>query len=404
MNLNAYREQGQALENIASRFYLLGSMEKRQWIDQYRELYDNCELEVERISSNGELLFERRMLMEYKEKATKLEPMVMRCASAVQAFERMPSLSSLVDQQLSNKIDTISKLFTRMHHSHEFERLGIDNEGLYAIRMYNSEKIRIYQMSTGQRATIAMAVMFTLHISAKEAPQFLLLDEPLATMDDIQVKDVLDILEEMAQEGTQIFFTSANGIMIRLFKEHFRDTKYDYKEYQFIKRVNMPSEIKETSINDTKTIEELSLDDLTLDFNQFAEIRRILRKNQERLVAKEEWEQIEKDIPTAENNLLTGATVVPESEETDNFIFTLTAEEKELLHIVLYTDTSNTRYLKEALEPYPAFRTIYERVNEKAIDFYGETVVENNDSLPWVGSDYHEELCRQFEDFESNKE
>ena len=62
----------------------------------------------------------------------------------------------------------------------------------------------------------------------------------------------------MAEQNTQIFFTTANGIMIKLFKECFKNTTFDYKEYQFIKRVNRPSEIRESSINDTKSIEELN--------------------------------------------------------------------------------------------------------------------------------------------------
>lgn len=80
--------------------------------------------------------------------------------------------------------------------------------------------------------------------------------------------------------------------MIKLFKECFKNTSFDYKEYQFIKRVNRPSEIKESSINETKTIEELTLDDLTLDFNQFAQIREILQRNQEKLTSQDDLEEI----------------------------------------------------------------------------------------------------------------
>ena len=48
--------------------------------------------------------------------------------------------------------------------------------------------------------------------------------------------------------------------------------------------MNRPSEINETSINQAKSIEELTLDDLTLDYVQFAEIREVLRRNQAKLV------------------------------------------------------------------------------------------------------------------------
>lgn len=97
--------------------------------------------------------------------------------------------------------------------------------------------------------------------------------------------------------------------MINLFKECFKNTTFDYKEYQFVKRVNRPSEIKESSINDTKTIEELTLDDLTLDFNQFAQIRNILRKNQEKLVASEEWEKLPEETAAVVGGDGTGTVV-----------------------------------------------------------------------------------------------
>ena len=73
----------------------------------------------------------------------------------------------------------------------EFEKLDIDDKGIYAVRGLNNQEVRTYEMSTGQRSTIAMAVMFALHMAAPDAPQFLLLDEPLATMDDTQVLNVL---------------------------------------------------------------------------------------------------------------------------------------------------------------------------------------------------------------------
>lgn len=249
-------------------------------------------------------------------------------------------------------------------------------------------------MSTGQRSTIAMAVMFALHMAAPDAPQFLLLDEPLATMDDTQVLNVLDILKSMAEQNTQIFFTTANGIMINLFKECFKNTRFDYKEYQFVKRVNRPSEIKESSINDTKSIEELTLDDLTLDFHQFAQIRNILRKNQEKLVAREEWEELPEEVETA---AAAGVQVQQPIIQTapENFYMTLDSDERRVLDVLVADQPESVTEFVKLVSPFPNYKTILERINEKALDFYEEIIINTDEMLPYVEEDYLDELKEQ---------
>ncbi len=402
LDMNNNREIEQALENIKAKFEVPEDETFGIWANRYHSLFDKCELEIERMESADSVAFEKKLLEDYKATVKRVEPQVARCAKAVQAFERMPSLSSFVEKGIKSNIQQISKFFKWMHHSGEFEELGIDSEGIYAIRGLNHQKIRTYEMSTGQRSTIAMAVMFALHMAAPDAPQILLLDEPLATMDDTQVLNVLDILKSLAEQNTQIFFTTANGIMINLFKECFKNTTLDYKEYQFVKRVNRPSEIKETSINDTKTIEEITLDDLTLDFNQFAQIREVLRRNQEKLVAQDEWEVLEGSEIERDS-----ADTSKEEQETtsageDNFFTKLTVDETKLLMILVNDDGSSASKLATALSVYPTYKFMFETINEKAIDFFGETVVENDDELPWMDDEYMDELQAQYEKFLGN--
>ena len=281
-----------------------------------------------------------------------------------------------------------------MHHSGEFEKLDIDDRGIYAVRGLNKQEVRTYEMSTGQRSTIAMAVMFALHMAAPNAPQFLLLDEPLATMDDTQVLNVLDILKSMAEQNTQIFFTTANGIMINLFKECFKNTTFDYKEYQFVKRVNRPSEIKESSINDTKSIEELTLDDLTLDFHQFEQIRNILRKNQEKLVTREEWEDNQEETESVSETI---AQVQPQiiQEEQENFYMILESEERRVLDVLVADQPESVSAFLKLVSPFPNYKIILERINEKALDYYEEPVINADEILPYVEEDYLVELKEQ---------
>lgn len=394
LEMDINRDIEQAMETLKTKFELSDIAVLEEWVSKYHTVYDKCELEVERLEAQNSIAFERQMLAEYKATIKRAEPMVERCARAVHAFEKMPSLSSFVEKGIRNNIQQISKFFKWMHHSGEFEKLDIDDKGIYAVRGLNNQEVRTYEMSTGQRSTIAMAVMFALHMAAPDAPQFLLLDEPLATMDDTQVLNVLDILKSMAEQNTQIFFTTANGIMINLFKECFKNTTFDYKEYQFIKRVNRPSEIKESSINDTKSIEELTLDDLTLDFHQFAQIRNILRKNQEKLVAREEWEELVEETGSAKG---TGTQVqLPIIQtEPENFYMTLESDERRVLDVLVADAPESVATFLKLVSPFPNYKTILERINEKALDFYEETVVNTDEMLPYVEEDYLDELKEQ---------
>lgn len=394
LDMDINRDIEQALETLKTKFELSDSAVLGEWVSKYHTVYDKCELEVERLEAQNSIAFERQMLAEYKATIKRAEPMVERCARAVHAFEKMPSLSSFVEKGIRNNIQQISKFFKWMHHSGEFEKLDIDDKGIYAVRGLNNQEVRTYEMSTGQRSTIAMAVMFALHMAAPDAPQFLLLDEPLATMDDTQVLNVLDILKSMAEQNTQIFFTTANGIMINLFKECFKNTTFDYKEYQFIKRVNRPSEIKESSINDTKSIEELTLDDLTLDFHQFAQIRNILRKNQEKLVAREEWEELGEETGN-KNGIGTQVQLPVIQAEPENFYMTLESDERRVLDVLVADEPENVATFLKLVSPFPNYKTILERINEKALDFYEETVINTDEMLPYVEEDYLDELKEQ---------
>lgn len=390
LGVESARELEQAVTSIKLKFTIKPDVLVSEWTSKYQELLDLTEMEVERIESESGIQFERQMLAEYTATIEREAPRVERCAKAVRALERMPSLSSFVESGIRNNIQQISKFFRWMHHSGEFVELGIDDEGIYAIRGINDEKIRTYQMSTGQRSTIAMAVMFALHIAAPDAPQFLLLDEPLATMDDTQVLNVLDILKSMAEQNTQIFFTTANGVMINLFKECFRGTDFDYREFQFTKRVNMPSTIDVSSVNSVRTIEELTLDDLTLDFHQFAQIREILRRNQEKLVDQSEWEQLPDATGTSSGAPASEVPVAPK-----NFYALLTDDERRILDILVIDQPDTFAEFKKLVPPVPHYKTTVVRINEKALDFFGETVINDDDDLPYIEEDYTDELKSQ---------
>ena len=268
LDIQYIRELKKALNTLNKNF----DLDDDTLIDDWILLYDNLKClaidETSRIEKEDDFDFYKEEIDKAENQIKLLSPQVERCRQAISAFERMPTLSSFVEKSIKEHISLISKYFRWMHHSGEFTELGVDSEGIYAIRGSNSEIVRTYQMSTGQRASIAMSVLLALHIAAKNAPKFLLLDEPLATMDDIQVLNALDIFKALAEQGTQIFFTSANSEIIKQFHECFSNTEFDYKEYEFIKRNKDSSLIKENSINDVLSIEESNDIDFEFDFSE----------------------------------------------------------------------------------------------------------------------------------------
>ena len=64
--------------------------------------------------------------------------------------------------------------------------------------------------------------------------------------------------------------------------------------------------------------------------------------------------------------------------------------------ILLKDDGRSSSQLKKALSVYPTFQMMFETINEKAVDFFGETVVENDDELPWLDDEYKKELGLQY--------
>lgn len=149
---------------------------------------------------------------------------------------------------------------------------------------------------------------------------------------------------------------------------------------------------RESNINDTKSIEELTLDDLTLDFHQFAQIRNILRRNQEKLVARDEWEVLpeETNTDTAGQRKMT-----IDSTEAENFYMILDSDERRILDVLVADRPDSIADFLKLVSPFPNYKTILERINEKALDFYEETIINTDEMLPYVEEDYLDELKEQ---------
>ena len=127
-----------------------------------------------------------------------------------------------------------------------------DNE-LVAIR--NDETVPISHMSTGQRTALVIAVFFQMNLATSFAPSFLLLDEPVANIDDLNVLALMDFLRELAiTHERQIFFTTANRNVAKLFRRKFSFLLQDFQELRFVREKEHCLQIVSQSYDQSKLL------------------------------------------------------------------------------------------------------------------------------------------------------
>lgn len=102
------------------------------------------------------------------------------------------------------------------------------------IRSGTNEKVSMSKMSTGQKVCLALAFMFALYLSNENAPKVIMLDEPVANLDDLHMLNLLDLLRRLALADTQIFFTTANPDVAKLFRRKFSFLEEEFAFYRII--------------------------------------------------------------------------------------------------------------------------------------------------------------------------
>ena len=112
---------------------------------------------------------------------------------------------------------------------------------------------------------MAFSVMITLHLKAENAPNFLMLDEPVANLDAMHVLNFIDLLREMALSGTQIIIITANDQISKYLRRKFSFLEKEYSHLELVR----------------KGSEQTQIDVIHYSYNKKAEIgrRRLVTEN-----------------------------------------------------------------------------------------------------------------------------
>lgn len=176
------------------------------------------------------------------------------CLYAVKILDSLKRSSLYAEEFIKENINDISNLFISLHSPREFEKLALNGDGkIVGYRKINDNEVEtpIYLMSSGQRTAVVISIFFKLHTSMKTVPRFILLDEPVSNIDDLNILSLLDFLREMAiSNGTQIFFTTANYSVAKLFKRKFSFLRDNFNEFKFMRYGNTKTKIEKYTYNE----------------------------------------------------------------------------------------------------------------------------------------------------------
>ena len=100
----------------------------------------------------------------------------------------------------------------------------------------NDKRHKINEISTGQRAALALSIFISLNRQLKNGPNLMIFDDPISHIDDLNALSFLDFLRFfILKEDRQIFFATANARLASLFEKKFEFLENDFQKWE-IKR------------------------------------------------------------------------------------------------------------------------------------------------------------------------
>ncbi|QDT88796.1 AAA family ATPase [Gimesia algae] len=149
------------------------------------------------------------------------KPRIKRLRDAQAVFQEIlekNSLESAMEAALQKNKEAIDEIFRRIHSPAEFSHL----KNMTTLVRKTGEEAKLQQISTGQRAALALSLFLAQNAQLRSAPPLMLIDDPIAHVDDLNCLSFLDYLREVALTGErQIVFATANDKLASLFERKF---------------------------------------------------------------------------------------------------------------------------------------------------------------------------------------
>jgi exonuclease SbcC len=153
----------------------------------------------------------------------KLRPRIKRLTqahAALDGLKREYPLEKAMDAALQQNRAAVESIFSHIHSPAEFRGLG--PTWTILVRRESGREAKLTEISTGQRAAFALSIFLAQNAQLTVAPPVVLIDDPIAHVDDLNSLSFLDYLRELVLTGRrQIYFATANEKLATLFERKF---------------------------------------------------------------------------------------------------------------------------------------------------------------------------------------
>lgn len=193
-------------------------------VDSMRKVAAEFQAAIGRERQAKTILAESTKRHEYVEKQlNELAPRIARFVHAETTLNTIRTkhpLTGAVASALKQNRAEIQAVFARIHSPAEFSDLGTNLTTL--VRKAGGAEATLGQISTGQRAAFALSIFLGKNAHLNTIPPVLLIDDPIAHVDDLNCLSFLDYLRDVVLSGgRQIFFATANERVASLFERKF---------------------------------------------------------------------------------------------------------------------------------------------------------------------------------------
>jgi exonuclease SbcC len=165
----------------------------------------------------------RLTITENQVEIERITPFIARAKKALDVLSRILrqyNKNMFLREYINGNRKEIVEIFLQIHSPKEFNDIEFRGKRIYLRSGATSHSLDM--ISTGQRAALALSIFLSLNRKLQHGPNLLMLDDPIAYVDDLNILSFLDYLRALViNSGKQIIFVTANTDLAFLFKMKF---------------------------------------------------------------------------------------------------------------------------------------------------------------------------------------